>query len=212
MTIPSEKRNVELAVESDIPRIVDIYYDAFPGERPRSIFPDTQSGRRWVGKAFEKSLGPRYEGGPESKVLVSRGPEGVPVAFALYRIWKGGSDPSTRSWRARWPPVTDGSPDMDDAALDGFYGPTDRSREFLMGDKAHIHLEVLGTLQHHQKQGRGKALVHWGTELADRLGLECYLEASHAGLPLYSASGYVARDVTAVVDSRFVYPMVRPAR
>lgn len=76
----------------------------------------------------------------------------------------------------------------------------------------HLDLEVLGTLPHYQKQGRGKALVHWGIELADQLGLECCLDASRAGLPLYSASGYVARDVSAVVDNAFVYPMVRPAK
>lgn len=76
MTAPPEKRNVDLAVASDVPHIVEIYYDAFEGERFRSIFPDTEGGRRWVRKAFEKSLGPRSEGGPESKLLVSRGPEG----------------------------------------------------------------------------------------------------------------------------------------
>lgn len=70
---------------------------------------------------------------------------------------------------------------------------------------------MLGTLPTHQKEGHGKALVKWGTELADALGVECYLEASLAGQPLYLANGYIARDVSSVVKSEFVYPMVRPA-
>lgn len=83
MAAPAEKRNanVEPAVESDIPHIVEVFYNAFTGERTRSIFPDTEGGRRWVGKTFEDALGgpPRSEGegGPGTKVLVSRSPEGI---------------------------------------------------------------------------------------------------------------------------------------
>ena len=72
-------------------------------------------------------------------------------------------------------------------------------------------LEVLGTFKSNQKQGRGKALVQWGTALADQLGLECYLDASLVGAPLYRANGYVKRDVSDVVVARSIYSMVRPA-
>lgn len=70
------ERKAEPAVEADIPHLVEIYFGAFSGSRLRAIFPNTDGGRRWVHDGFKKHLGPRYEGGPETKVLVSRDPEG----------------------------------------------------------------------------------------------------------------------------------------
>lgn len=69
-------RIAEPAVESDIPYLVDIYYNAFHTDRLRTIFPATESGRRWVQQAFVKHLAPSQDIGPETKVLVSRSSEG----------------------------------------------------------------------------------------------------------------------------------------
>ncbi|RYO80937.1 hypothetical protein DL766_007500 [Monosporascus sp. MC13-8B] len=209
---PSTPRKVEAATESDIPHIVDIYYDAFPGERLRTVFPDTEEGRKWVTQAFKQCIGGASSvGGLETRTLVTRDPRGIAVAFALYRIWEAGSDLAARTWRARWP-LADGYPDMKNEILDAFFSPTDKSRDFLLGDRAHIHLETLGVLPTHQKQGYGGALVKWGTELADELGIECYLNASPAGRPLYAASGYIDHDVSAVMESPTAGPMLRPAK
>ncbi|RYP12294.1 hypothetical protein DL765_007405 [Monosporascus sp. GIB2] len=209
---PSAPRKVEAATESDIPHIVDIYYEAFTGERVRTVFPDTEGGRKWVAQAFKQYIGGASSvKGLETRMLVTRDPRGVPVAFAIYRIWQAGSDPAARTWRARWP-LADGYPDMKNEILDWFFGPTDKSRDFLLGDRAHIHLEALGVLPTHQKQGYGGALVRWGTELADELGVECFLNASPAGRPLYVASGYIDQDVSDVMDPPTAVPMLRSAK
>ena len=42
----------------------------------------------------------------------------------------------------------------------------------------------------HQRKGAGRLLVNWGTEIADKEGLPCYLEASPAGLRLYRNVGF----------------------
>ncbi|RYP35025.1 hypothetical protein DL767_004006 [Monosporascus sp. MG133] len=209
---PSAPHQVEAATESDIPHIVDIFYDAFPRERFRTVFPDTQGGRKWLSQAFKQHIVEQSSvGGLETRVFVTRDPTGVPVAFAMYRIWQAGSDPAARTWRARWPPA-DGYPDMKDEILDAFYGPTDKLHDFLLDGRAHIYLDALAVLPTHQKQGYGGALVKWGNELADELGVECYLEASLAGRPLYAANGYIEQDVSAVMDNPRSCPMLRPAK
>lgn len=157
---------------------------------------------------------------------------GAVVAFAMYRVYEANSDPSKRAWTARWPRV-EGFSDMKYDTLNAFYQPTDISHDHLMGNSAHIRessvllsfpcghqlkadimldLEVLGTSPAYQKQGYGKALVKWGTDLADQLGVECYLDASPVGRILYTANGFVDKDVSAVIVSPSVAPMVRPAK
>ena len=54
-------------------------------------------------------------------------------------------------------------------------------------------LGILTTDPPHQRRGAGAMLVQWGCEIADELGLECYLEASDAGYRLYKSKGF--RDV-----------------
>jgi hypothetical protein len=58
-------------------------------------------------------------------------------------------------------------------------------------------LEVLVCSPHRQRLGAGSALVRWGIDLADSLGLVSWLEASPYGYPLYKRYGY--KDI-AVID------------
>lgn len=63
-----------------------------------------------------------------------------------------------------------------------------------------------------QKRGYGTALVKWGTDLADQLGVECYLDASPAGKPLYEANGYVEQDVSTILEKQSAVSMLRPKK
>jgi hypothetical protein len=36
--------------------------------------------------------------------------------------------------------------------------------------------------------------MRWGTELADKLGLEAFVESTKAGVPLYESAGFVVVD------------------
>ena len=56
---------------------------------------------------------------------------------------------------------------------------------------------MLGVHEDYQRQGIAAALIKWGTDQADRDGLETYLDGSEVGQPYYkSRHGFhVERDV-----------------
>lgn len=57
-------------------------------------------------------------------------------------------------------------------------------------------LGVLACKPNRQRMGAGSALLKWGSDLADSLGIPCRLEASPAGYPLYRKFGYEDIDVS----------------
>jgi GNAT superfamily N-acetyltransferase len=67
----------------------------------------------------------------------------------------------------------------------------------------------------YQRQGVGTILVQWGTDLADRLFLPCWVEASEVGHGCYARQGYEDLE-TIQVDSKigrvFYYIMGRPQK
>ena len=75
-TTASVQRKVEPALESDFPHLVNIWYDAWPGEQARAMLPDKPGGRRWVRESFEGFLVPPIGAGRDTKLLVSRDSEG----------------------------------------------------------------------------------------------------------------------------------------
>ena len=44
---------------------------------------------------------------------------------------------------------------------------------------------MLGTVEEHRRQGIATHLVKWGTDQADKSGLETYVDASEEGRPYY---------------------------
>ena len=56
--------------------------------------------------------------------------------------------------------------------------------------KAFPVLDIIHTHPSHQRCGAGTALVKWGTDLADRQRLQCYLEASPIGYPLFRKADF----------------------
>ncbi|KAI8965119.1 acyl-CoA N-acyltransferase [Daldinia sp. FL1419] len=201
---------VDHASVSDIPALITIWWDAFSTEHLQRVFPQTPNGKRWQERAFEDFIGSTP--GPDelkTECLVVRDPEtGAAAAFAIYRIVPEGYPPEKQTWRARWPPA-EGFPDMSDDHLDDFFSRMEKAHAHVVGDRGHVFLEVLATKEEFRKRGYGSALVKWGTELADQLGLECYLDASPAGKPLYEAHGYVEQDVSTIVEKQSAASMLR---
>lgn len=81
-------------------------------------------------------------------------------------------------------------------------------------------LGILTTDPKHQRRGAGAMLVQWGCDVADELGLECYLEASDAGHRLYQKKGftdveYLDMDMSKYDKSRGMHRhvvMIRPVK
>ena len=55
---------------------------------------------------------------------------------------------------------------------------------------AYAVLDIIHTHPSHQGRGAGTQLVKWGTDLADKQRLQCYLEASPAGYPLFRKADF----------------------
>jgi len=90
----------------------------------------------------------------------------------------------------------------------------------IMGERKHWYLEILATKQEYQGKGAGSMILKWGLQKADEDGVESFLEASPAGLPIYERYGWKERgrlviDLEGKVEqqSEFVEVfMVRDAR
>ena len=55
-------------------------------------------------------------------------------------------------------------------------------------------------------------LIRWGLEQADQMGLEAYVEASPAGLPVYRRFGWEERKSAKLINGTYTEVfMVRPA-
>jgi hypothetical protein len=58
-----------------------------------------------------------------------------------------------------------------------------------------------------RRRGAGGELMRWGCELADKLGMESFVESTESGVPLYESAGFV------VVDHFYLDPqMSEPTR
>ncbi|XXG96046.1 hypothetical protein Hte_002323 [Hypoxylon texense] len=210
---------VERATASDIPGIIAVWWDSFSSDFIRRVYPQTPDGRRWLERAFARNLGPAPGPGyPKVECLLVRNPDtafaassGLPVAVAVYHIVPAGCDPKLRSWRARWPAFDD-LPDIREDVLAEFFEPMEKTQSYLLKDRGHVYLEALGTMGAHRKRGYATALVKWGNDLADELGVDCYLDASPEGKPLYERNGYIGQDVSAVVERPPGVSMVRPRK
>ncbi|OGM49013.1 acetyltransferase [Aspergillus bombycis] len=55
---------------------------------------------------------------------------------------------------------------------------------------ANVVLALLATDPRYERRGAASLLTQWGCDFADRLGIECYLEASKKGYPVYKRKGF----------------------
>ena len=59
-----------------------------------------------------------------------------------------------------------------------------------LGGKPYVLLSILATHPDHHRRGVGAMHLKWGCDLADKLGLPAYLEATPKGKPLYERFGF----------------------
>ncbi|KAI9642820.1 hypothetical protein NHQ30_008553 [Ciborinia camelliae] len=91
--------------------------------------------------------------------------------------------------------------------IDPWWLPESEKREYskkvfeiwadMKGDRGpHLGVEVVFADPQHRRRGIGSLVIGWGTKKADELGLDCYVEGSQTGVPLYKAHGFeIIRDV-----------------
>ena len=109
------------------------------------------------------------------------------VAFAKWHIFTSTSAIEIRQDSAdrTWPP------DCNKDCVTEFWAKIQAVRNE-WGPKLgpHMMLDILATDPAYMRKGAGKLLVKYGTELADEMGLPCFLEGSPEGYGLYSSCGF----------------------
>ena len=69
-----------------------------------------------------------------------------------------------------------------------------------------VSLDILAVDPEYQRKGVGAALVAWGTEKADEMGVEAVVESSAFGKGLYEKNGFVfVKDVEVAVPERWAH-------
>lgn len=111
--------------------------------------------------------------------------DGRVVAFTRWRVPQ-----SDGNIEERWPGLPDG---LDMEVMDEFFGGMATNHHALMEKRPHWFLQMLGTETGYQQKGIGKCFVEWGCQLADEQGIECYVDASMMGAPVYKSAGFVWR-------------------
>ncbi|KAL4811992.1 acyl-CoA N-acyltransferase [Aspergillus spinulosporus] len=104
-------------------------------------------------------------------------------------------------------------PETNEASTRGFYTMAARGKWEILGIKdergqvvrlkRRVELETLFTHPEYQGNGVGSALLQWGLDEANRLGLMIYLEATEEGRPLYERFGFESVKVVEFDASAF---------
>ncbi|TVY50430.1 hypothetical protein LCER1_G006416 [Lachnellula cervina] len=55
----------------------------------------------------------------------------------------------------------------------------------------HLVLDMMSTHPAHQHRGAGSMLVKWGTDIADAMGVDSFIEGTVIARPLYEKNGFV---------------------
>ncbi|EPS31099.1 hypothetical protein PDE_06054 [Penicillium oxalicum 114-2] len=188
---------IRYATEADMPELCEINYSSFKQYRFRSaVFPESDPPTL---KRFKALNGMKQIANPEMHVVaVTDSTTGHILGYARWFIPEIlGVPPHTcclseegaAQAAAAESPLTHAPRPMNEGL---FFAP----RKLLAGTrKRHtmardIVLDFLATLPSYRGRGIGSALLEWGIAIADTLHTRIYLEATHAGLPLYRKYGW----------------------
>lgn len=77
----------------------------------------------------------------------------------------------------------------------------------------YLDLCMLGTIPEYRRQGVASMLVGWGTDLADRFGVEAFVDASDQGKPVYVKFGFEPQEPFQIPGEDFTCTCyLRPAK
>ncbi|KAF2649554.1 acyl-CoA N-acyltransferase [Lophiostoma macrostomum CBS 122681] len=110
--------------------------------------------------------------------------------------------------------IQDAFPESDVGIWNSFFGQMHYGIKEHMGTRPYVCLDTLITHPGYRRLGAGKMLVEWGTERADKAGLETYLLATGIGEKLYLGLGFEGvggMEVEAGGEKIEFVHMIRPA-
>ncbi|KAK4451414.1 puromycin N-acetyltransferase [Podospora aff. communis PSN243] len=208
MATPKPQLRIRAATQADATTLAEIHSAAFgPDIISQLLFPGgiTEDGKAKTAYWMFPPPDPDPKAAtPERLIMVAElvpedGPADAPGEVVAFAKWTLRRKPiPEEQWNAD-PPIEAGmlGEGSNIEVYKWFNGTLHRRfREIAQGDPM-LYLGVLVCLPHRQRLGAGSALLRWGTDLADSLGLISWLEASPYGYHLYKRHGY--EDV-AVID------------
>ncbi|KAI4834455.1 acyl-CoA N-acyltransferase [Aureobasidium sp. EXF-8845] len=86
------------------------------------------------------------------------------------------------------------APSANGALLDAMDAAMTVSKKKYIGGQPYLYLRILAIDPAYQRRGVGSLLLDEGVAIADRCGIQTYLEATKVGRPLYAKYGYEDRD------------------
>ncbi|CZS93237.1 uncharacterized protein RAG0_03610 [Rhynchosporium agropyri] len=203
---------ISLLTPGDISDASTIFFASFNSAKAQTFFPPTASGKQWFADSITAALNDPSKGiihvvvTDESELAdgeIGGGRRKV-VAHSKWVKHAGGKPPKwDQMWRKE--PAEGVSAEMLERE---FFAPMERQQERYLGERPHYYLETIATLPEYRKKGLASMLLHWGTDQADQLGWECYLNADEAAILLYQKHGFVVMPETDPETQSL--PMARP--
>ncbi|KAI1469619.1 acyl-CoA N-acyltransferase [Daldinia caldariorum] len=202
---------VRKANQSDIPSLIDVYFDAF-GDHPvtRRVF---NSNPEHVRKFWLDALASGQQKPGEHFMVLTDPDSATPERIIAFCIWREVfTTTSPLPSPSPLPPVS-WPEDADLGCVENFFGTVERMHKNIMGDRPHWYLDILGVREECRGKGAGTQLLRWGLVKADDAKLEAFLAASPAGAPLYAKHGFNLIETILLDDGKRPESfMMRPAK
>ncbi|SPQ18401.1 b69f7669-16fd-4477-8f2e-bb0d450bfff0 [Thermothielavioides terrestris] len=203
---------VREATPADVDTIVDVYFAAFDDNIMNQLmYPNgvSEDSKKKFGSSFRQPAAAEGDAASAAKkgelllCVAEYLPEGSsadgPGEIVAFAWWQLDRTPRTEEEWQNAPPFAataeSWGEDCDLSVVNLFIGGmTELQRKHAKGEAA-LYLKILACSPTRQRLGAGSALVQWGVNLADSLGLPCRLEASPVGYALYRKFGFEDVDV-----------------
>lgn len=174
---------------ADVEDMCETVLDAFSGNMVgRTFFPATSASARtfWLDALAEEVHDPNARFVVVEEVTVAS-----PPALVAFAKWNAPVVVVVGPGTLQPPPLPECWPvDGDPALAAVFFGKLADMHEEIMEGRPHWYLEMIVTRSKYQGLGAGRMLMEWGVERADEEGVECYLDATPQGMPLYERFGF----------------------
>ncbi|MCJ1476051.1 hypothetical protein MMC13_004716 [Lambiella insularis] len=174
-------------LEGDLDRLVEVRTRAFAGNPWNEVmFPSAVSSRSHTALVERER---KILKSPDSVFVKITDTERDNELIALARWYIYKHERPESEWNKK-NETTDWGEGANVDAVETFMGELHKRRKQYIAGRPHCLLSLLVTDPKHQRKGAGNMLVKWGTDIADELGIDCYLEGSAAGYQLYRENGF----------------------
>lgn len=198
------------ATAADLPAIGGIFRRAFePSVLYRRIWPDAdpdEVGASWARGTAALVTAEKMRKDPHELYMVRRG--GQVVGYGLWQVhsgvWPSPDEPQEEEEEEEPNP-----PGTDEAVHKHFFTSMHAMQHRIK--EPHLFFHLIATDPAFFKTGGARAILEAGIARADALSVDCYLDATAAGLPVYPRFGFVrdGEEMKGLTGDFGVVPMVR---